>query len=322
MSAPGRGIAERLRDPSCRRSPYGTLLREPRRALHARIAETIESQFTEISESQPELLARHYTEAGQIEKAAGLWGKAGLRSLERSALVEAAEQLARALAHIAALPGTPTRRSEQIKLQVALANALVHTRGYAAPEPKAAIEQARLFIKHAETLGEQPEDPLLLFSVLWGFWVANFVAFNANVFRDLADDFLTLAEERRATVPLMVGHHLVATSLFSTGEIADARSHYDSAIALYNPAEHDPLATRFGQNVGIAMHSFRSLALRSLGYLDAAQADNAHALRKARQIGHATSLMYALSFASATQIHCGNYATANATTDELIALAD
>ena len=76
---------------------YGTLLREPRRALHARIAETLESQFAEIAENQPELLARHCTEAGLIEKAAGLWGKAGQRSLERSALVEAAEQLTRAL---------------------------------------------------------------------------------------------------------------------------------------------------------------------------------------------------------------------------------
>jgi predicted ATPase len=56
---------------------YGTLLREPRRALHARIAQTLESQFAEIAENQQELLARHCTEAGQIEKAAGLWGKAG-----------------------------------------------------------------------------------------------------------------------------------------------------------------------------------------------------------------------------------------------------
>jgi predicted ATPase len=72
---------------------YGTLLREPRRALHARIAETLESQFAEIAERQPEVLARHCTEAGLIEKAAGLWGKAGQRSLERSALVEAVAQL-------------------------------------------------------------------------------------------------------------------------------------------------------------------------------------------------------------------------------------
>ena len=104
---------------------YGTLLREPRRALHARIAETLESQFAEIAESQPELLARHCTEAGLIEKAAGLWGKAGQRSLARSALVEAAEQFTRALDQIATLPGTPALRREQIKLQVALINPLM-----------------------------------------------------------------------------------------------------------------------------------------------------------------------------------------------------
>ena len=117
---------------------YGTLLREPRRALHARIAETLESQFAEIAESQPELLARHCTEAGLIEKAAGLWGKAGQRSLERSALVEAVAQLTRALDQIATLPATPALRREEIKLQVALITPLIHVKGYAAPETNAA----------------------------------------------------------------------------------------------------------------------------------------------------------------------------------------
>ena len=159
---------------------YGTLLREPRRALHARIAEAIESQFAEIAENQPELLARHCTEAGLIEKAAGLWGKAGQRSLERSALVEAVAQLTRALAQIASLPATPALRREQIKLQVALITPLMHVKGYAAPETKAAAERARLLIEQAEALGEPPEDPLLLFSVLYGFWVANYVAFNGD----------------------------------------------------------------------------------------------------------------------------------------------
>ena len=115
---------------------YGTLLREPRRALHARIAETLESQFAEIAESQPELLARHCTEAGLIEKAAGLWGKAGQRSLERSALVEAVEQLTRALDQIATLPATPALRREQIKLQVALITPLMHVKGMLRRKPK------------------------------------------------------------------------------------------------------------------------------------------------------------------------------------------
>ena len=103
---------------------YGTLLREPRRALHARIAETLEGQFADIAESQPELLARHYTEAGLIEKAVSFWGTAGQRSLARSALLEGAEQLKRALDQIATLPATPDLRREEIKLHVAFANAL------------------------------------------------------------------------------------------------------------------------------------------------------------------------------------------------------
>ena len=133
---------------------YGTLLRERRRALHARVAQALESEFAEIAESQPELLARHYTEAGLIEKAAGLWGKAGQRSLERSALVEAVEQITRAVDQIANLPTTPERRREQIKLQVALANAIMHVKGYAAPETKTATERARLLIEQAEAIGE------------------------------------------------------------------------------------------------------------------------------------------------------------------------
>ena len=115
---------------------YGTLLREPRRALHARIAETLENQFVEIAENRPEMVARHYTEAGLIEKGAAFWGKAGLRSLERSALVEAAEQLARALSQIETLPSTPARRQEQMKLQAMLIAPLLHIKGMAHRKPR------------------------------------------------------------------------------------------------------------------------------------------------------------------------------------------
>jgi predicted ATPase/class 3 adenylate cyclase len=301
---------------------YGTLLREPRRALHARIAETLESQFAEIAERQPELLARHCTEAGLIEKAAGLWGKAGQRSLERSALVEAAEQLTRAVAQIAALPGTPTLRREQIKLQVALITPLIHVKGYAAPETKAATERARLLIEQAEALGEPPEDPLLLFSVLYSFWVANYVAFNGDAMRELAAQFLALAEKQGATVPLMVGHRLMGTSLMSTGDIAQGRAHYNQAIALYDPNEHRPLATRFGQDVGVAILSYRSRHLWLLGYPEAARRDTEYALKDAREIGQAATLMYALSHVPVTYILCGNNVAANARADEVVALAD
>ena len=196
-----------------RDASYGTLLREPRRALHARIAEAVESQFAETAESQPELLAHHCTEAGLIEKAAALWGKAGQRSLARSALVEATVQLIRALSQIATLPGTPALRGDQIKLEVALVNALMHTKGHAAPETIASLDRARAFIEQAESLGEPPEDPLLLFSVLYGFWVTNYIKFKSDALLDLATECLALAEKQGTMVPLMLGHRIMGTSL-------------------------------------------------------------------------------------------------------------
>ena len=300
---------------------YGTLLREPRRALHARIAETLES-LAEIAESQPEVLARHCTEAGLIEKAASLWGRAGQRSSARSALLESVAQLTRALDQIAALPATPTLRREQIELQVALITPLVHVKGYAAPETKAASERALLLIDQAEALGERLDDPLTLFSVLYGICVANLAAFNGPVVRELAAQFLALAEKQKATAPVMIGHRLMGLSLLCTGKIVEGRAHYNHALALYAPAEHRQLATRFGQDVAVATLAFRSLASWMLGYPMAALADTEQAISNAREIDQAATLMYALAVASFVPVLCGSYTTAKVLLDELLPLAE
>jgi predicted ATPase len=97
---------------------YGTLLREQRRTLHARIVEGIESQLPEIAATQPELLAHHCTEARLIEKAAWLWSTAGQRSLAQSALAESAKQLAHALDLMANLPATPSLRRHDRLLEL------------------------------------------------------------------------------------------------------------------------------------------------------------------------------------------------------------
>jgi class 3 adenylate cyclase/predicted ATPase len=212
---------------------YGTLLREPRRALHARIVETLEGRFADIAETQPELLARHCTEAGLIEKAAGLWGKAGQRALARAALREGTEQLKRALDQIATLPATPALRGEQIKLEVAFANALA-----------------------------------------------------------------------------------------LTGDLVNGKEHYDRALAIYDPAEHRPLTTRSGRDVGVTLLSFRSGCVWQLGYPTAARNDADRALRDARETGHAATLIYALPRAAEIYSFCGNYTAAHAQLDELIPLAD
>jgi class 3 adenylate cyclase/predicted ATPase len=301
---------------------YGTLLRGPRRALHTRIAEAFESQFADIAESQPELLARHFTEAGLIEKAAGLWGKAGQRSLERSALVEAAEQLTRALAQIAALPATPALRREEIKLQVTLITPLIHVKGYAAPETKAAVERARLLIERAEALGEPLDDPLLLFTVLYGVWVPNCVVFDGDKLRELAAQFLTVAEKQGATIPLMIGHRIMGFSLLWTGDFAESRVHSNRAITLYDPAEHRRLATRFSEDTMVVALTSQSLALWMLGYPASALADARQALKHAREIGQVATLMYGLTSASRTNIECGDYSTATAHANELVGLAE
>jgi class 3 adenylate cyclase/predicted ATPase len=301
---------------------YGTLLREPRRALHARIAETLETQFAEIAENQPELLARHCTDAGLTEKAALLWGKAGQRSLARSALAEAAAQLTRAVTQIAALPSTRALRREEIKQQIGLTNALMHTKGYAAPETKVSMDRARSLIERAEALGEPPEDPLLLFSVLYGFWSASFIAFDGAAARELAAQILALAEKQVAPVQRLIAHRLMGTSLLFTGNIAPARAHCDQAIVLYDPVAHRPLVTTFGQDIRVAILCYRAWALWVLGYPDAALADTRQLLAYARELGHAATLMQALQFTPFVNMCCGNLATASALADELVAVAD
>jgi class 3 adenylate cyclase/predicted ATPase len=211
---------------------YENLLKSRRQALHRRAAEVLRDQFSDTAAAEPALLAYHFTEAGLTEAAIEWWRTAGQRSLARSALVEGIDQLKRALGQIATLPATPDVRREEIKLQVAFANALA-----------------------------------------------------------------------------------------LTGNFVDGKEHYDRALAIYDPVEHRSLTTRSGRDIGVALLSFRSGCLCMLGYPAAAREDDEHAVKNARETGHATTLMHALGTAGFTLIHCRDYAAAIAHVDELIALA-
>ena len=254
---------------------YGTLLREPRRALHARIAEALESQFTDIAESQPELLARHCTEAGMIEKAAGLWGKAGQRSLERSALVEATEQF-----YACPRPDRDLARHARIASRTDQASGRADNPADAGQRARSAGNQSSSRAgtspdrtsRSARRASRRPAAAVLGPLRLLGREPMQLST--GDVMRELAAQFLALAEKQRATVPLMIGHRLMGSSLTLTGDIAEGRAHYDQAVALYDPAEHRSLETRFGQDVGVANLAFRSLALWLLGYPVAALTDN------------------------------------------------
>ena len=297
---------------------YATLLRETRRALHGRIVERLENQFIEIAESQPELLARHCTEAGLIAKAASLWGRAGQRSLNRSALVEAAEQLTRALDQIATLPSTAELRRERIKLQTALIVPQIHVKGYSAPETMAAVEQARLLIEQAQAMGEPPDDPLMLFSVLFASWTSAMSAFHGDVVHALAAEFMALARKQQATAPFMDGHRMTGISCLFTGDLVRARENLDRAVALYEPTQGRPV----GLDARAATLVRRSWALWLLGNPQSALADIDDALAAARGIAESPTMLFTLPHALLTHILCGDYALAQSDADQLAALAD
>ena len=178
-----------------------------------------------------------------------------------------------------------------------------------------------MLIEQAEALGEPPEDPLLLFSVLYAFWVANYVAFNGDVCRDLAAQFLALAEKQRATVPLMIGHRLMGFLAVYGGHRGRPGAPGSGDRALRS-CRASSAGDAIWPDVGVAILSFRSLALWLLGYPEAALRDADDALKNAREMGQAATLMYALGHATIPYTLCGNYAAAAAQAQELVALAE
>ncbi len=241
--------------------------------------------------------------------------------MERSALVEAVALFTRALDQVATLPPTSALRREQIKVQVGLANALYHAKGAAARETIAAFNQARVMIERAEALGEHIEDPLLLYSVLYGFFIAKFINFDGDAACALARQLLALAEQQKATAPIMIGHRLLGNTMLCMGDFAEGLSHLDRAWALYDPVAHRPLATRFGHDVGAATLTFRALALWMLGYPETALMETDRAIAAARETDHMPTLLFALSCTALTHICCRDHAAAAVHLDECIVLA-
>jgi len=301
---------------------YENLLKSRRQGLHRRVGEALRDDFSATAAAEPELLAHHFTRADMTEAAIEWWGKAAQRSLERSALVEAVEQLTRALDQIANLPATPGQRREQIKFQVALITPLSHVKGYAAPETRAATERARLLIDQSQALGDPPEDPLTLFSALFGFLVLNLVAFNGNVLRQLAAEFLEFAEKQGTTPLLLEAHRWVGICLLYWGDFVESLPHFERTIELYDPAEHRSLAARFGQDAEAHVLCYHSWGLWLLGYPKAALVDARRAVCGARGIGQAGTLMTVLALTVFPYVFCGDDAAALAQLDELAGLAD
>jgi predicted ATPase len=148
------------------------------------------------------------------------------------------------------------------------------------------------------------------------------MAFKGDVACELAEQFHALAQSQNARVPRMIGHMLMGISLVLVGRVADGRSHLDRVIALYDPTEHRPLATRFGHDVRMTAFCWRAMALWILGYPEATAMDIEHALRDAREVGHAATSMFALSHTSLAHILRRDHAAASALAGELVTLAE
>jgi hypothetical protein len=149
---------------------------------------------------------------------------------------------------------------------------------------------------------------------LWGSRATQYASSQGNSWR--------LPRSKGGPVRLMVGHRLKGTSLLLTGDLVEGRAHLDRAITLYDPIKHRALATRFGQDVGVAILSWRLLALWLLGYPEKARADTDQALEHAREIGQAAALMYALALTPYTDLLGGNHVAGSAKADELVRMAD
>jgi predicted ATPase len=157
---------------------------------------------------------------------------------------------------------------------------------------------------------------------MYAAMVPSFVTFDFDAVREAVAQFLALAEKQGQTGALTIAHRVAGIRLLCTGDLRQGRAHFDRAIAIYDPVAHPPLATRFGQDSRVAALSYRAIALWMLGYPNAAIADANKALFDAREIGHAATLIYALSITSFSHLLCGNYATANAQLSEAVALAE
>jgi predicted ATPase/class 3 adenylate cyclase len=267
---------------------YESLLKSRRRELHARIAEQLEAEFPERAESEPEVLAHHFTEAQLFEQAVGYWRRAGKRATEQSANAEAAEHLTRALALLDRCTAEGRPRDElELDLQIALAGSLIAAKGYSAPETERTYARA---LELCERVGETPQ----IFPVLYGRWVFHVMSGEVATSHELAREFSHLAERQKTDAQRLVGHRVLGTSLTILGELAAASGHLDKALALYDPEKHRSLTFLYGQDVGVAGSCYKSLALWLLGHPEQALEIGQQVIERARALSHPNSLAYAV----------------------------
>ena len=263
---------------------YASLLKSTRQQVHQQVAQMLEARFPDMVETEPELVARHYTEAGCAAQAVGYWQQAGQRAMQRSANVEAIAHLRQGIALLTALPDTPARLQAELILQTTLGPALMATKGFAAPEVAATYHRARELCQQAE---ETPE----LFPVLWGLWLLYLGRAEHETARELAEQCLSLARRLDDPALLLEAHNALGLCWFYLGQLSQAHAHLEHGIRLYDPQQHHALAFRYGNfDPGVGMWIYAGWTLWVLGYPEQALERSNQGLTMAQNLEHPYTL--------------------------------
>jgi TOMM system kinase/cyclase fusion protein len=265
---------------------YQSLLKSTRQRYHQRTAQVLEAQFPETVETQPELLAHHYTEAGLGAPAVPYWQTAGQRAAQRSAHQEAVGHLTKGMAVLQTLPDTPERTHQDLRLHVALGVSLMAVKGRAAPDVERVYTRA---LALCQQVGDTPQ----LFPVLRGLFLFYLNRGSRQRAQELAEQLLHQAERQPEVAPRMLGHYLLGQALFSRGALGEAVQHFQQAIAAYHPEEHRQLAHVYGIDLGVITRSLGALVLWLLGYPDRALAQSQEAWTLAQEVAHPLSQVLA-----------------------------
>jgi DNA-binding winged helix-turn-helix (wHTH) protein/predicted ATPase len=272
-----------------RDAAYGSLLRNSRRELHALIAHALQAQSAELMETQPELFAWHYAEAGLAEKSVGFWAKAGQRSAARSSLAEAAAQFQKGLDQLALLPGNPERLRQQLEFRSALGAVLIAVKGFSAAETGDVYARAR-------ELWEQLGSPSEFLQVPYGQSLWHAVRGELDLAQRLDEDLLRLSYERNDTAGLVMAHWSSGRDLMFVGRFAASRSHLEQALALYDPIAHHSLVEQAGFHFQVVLRAYLGMVLFCLGFPDQALECSGAAIAEARRLPHPPTLVTSLTF--------------------------
>jgi predicted ATPase len=260
--------------------------------LHRRIGEREEAGYGPQGRERAAELAMHFVRGQDAQRAVRYLQYAGENANQRSAYPEARQHLTQGLTLLATLPETLARAQQELDLQVALAPALIATKGFAAPEVEQAYTRAR-------ALSQQVGATTQRFPVLWGLWVFYHVRGESQRARELGEQFLSLAHRAQDRALVLQAHHALGPTCLQMGELPRACAHFEYGIALYDPAQHRAQAFVYGgHDPGICCRAQEAVALWLLGYPDQAVQRCQEALTQARELAHPFSLANALEFAS------------------------